>query len=171
MARLVALWLVALVVVPTALAGASAPPRNGDIAFTVQFDTPELFSVRPNVSKPVRLTTDLAFNWKPVASPDGRRIAFTRGLEGRADIYVMNRDGSALVNLTHSPGDDFDPMWSPDGHRIAFTSNRSGNDETYVMNADGTRVRRVTRSREDDENPSWTPNGQRLVISSQRGDG
>src|SRR5262245_42334293 len=127
------LWLAVLVVVavaPTALAGAAALPRNGDIVFTVQFDTEQLFSVRPNVSKPVRLTTDLAVNYQPVASPDGRKLIFARGVLGRSDLFVMNRDGSGLVNLTHQAGDDFDPMWSPDGRRIAFTSGRAGNLET-----------------------------------------
>jgi Tol biopolymer transport system component len=165
-------WLTALVAaiaVPAALAGARGAPANGEIAFTVQFDTEQLFSVRPNVSKPERLTTDLAGNYQPVASPDGRKIAFSRGLESRSDIFVMNRDGSGLVNLTHHAGDDYDPMWSRDGRRIAFTSHRTGDDETYVMNADGSGVRRVTRSRGDDENPTWLPDGKRLVVSSVRG--
>jgi Tol biopolymer transport system component len=166
------LWLSALaaaILVPTALAGASATPGNGELAFTVQFDTYQLFSVRPDFSKPVRLTTDLAVNYEPVASPDGRRIAYARGLEGRSDIFVMNRDGSEVVNVTHHAGDDYDPMWSPDSRRIAFTSHRTGDDETYVMNADGTSVRRVTHSRGDDENPTWMPDGRRLVVSSVRG--
>src|SRR5690242_12608064 len=129
MRRPLVVWVTALIftaLVPTALAAAAAPPGNGEIAFTVQCDTAELFSVRPNVSKAERLTAGLAVNYQPVASPDGRRIAFSRGLEGRSDIFVMNRDGSGLVNLTHARGDDYDPMWSPDGRRIAFTSNRTG---------------------------------------------
>jgi Tol biopolymer transport system component len=169
--RTAALWLAALlaaVTAPTAIAGAAAPPGNGEIAFSVQFDTGQLYSFRPDQSPVVRLTTDLAENYQPVASPDGSRIAFSRGGSGRSDIFVMNRDGSGLANLTHRPGDDYDPMWSPDGKRIAFTSHRAGNDETYVMNAEGSAVRRVTRSRGDDENPSWLRDGRRLVISSTR---
>src|SRR5262249_49672384 len=127
--------LTAAALVPTAVAGAGAAPRNGEIAFTVQFDTPQLFSMRPNVSKAQRLTTDLAVNWQPVASPDGRKIAFSRGLNGRSDIFVMNRDGTGLVNLTHARGDDYDAMFSPDGRRIAVTSRRRGNAQTYVTHA------------------------------------
>jgi Tol biopolymer transport system component len=156
-------WLgcfAAAFVVPAAVAGAQAAPRNGQIAFAVRFDTEQLYSLR--------LTTDLEANYQAVASPDGRRIVFSRGGERRSDIFIMNRDGSGLVNLTHSPGDDYDPMWSRDGQRLAFTSHRTGDDETYVMNADGSQVRRVTRSRGDDENPSWLQDGRRLVISSQR---
>src|ERR687888_430269 len=153
----------AAVIMPTGLAGAAAAPTNGELAFTVQFDTEQLFSVRPNVTRVERLTTDLADNYQPVASPDGRKIAFSRGLEGRTEIYVMNRDGSGLVDLTRHAGDDFDPMWSPDGTRLAFTSRRTGDDETYVMNADGSGVRRVTKSRGPDENPSWLSGGKQLV--------
>lgn len=160
--------LTAAIAVPTAIAGAGAAARNGEIvAFTVQFDTGQLYSVRHNVSPVQRLTTDLRNNFQPVASPDGRKIAFGRGPEGRSDIFVMNRDGSGLINLTHSPGDDYDAMWSRDGKRIAFTSHRTGDDETYIMNADGSGVRRVTRSRGEDENPSWL-DSKRLVISSVR---
>ena len=67
-------WLTLLIAaasVPTALAAANALPRNGEIAFTAQFDTPQLFSVRPNVSKVQRLTTDLAVT----TSPSPRRTA------------------------------------------------------------------------------------------------
>ena len=65
--------LAALILLPTAVAGAGAT-RNGAIAFTVQFDTTQLFSLRPGVSKPERLTTDLARNYQAVASPDGRKV-------------------------------------------------------------------------------------------------
>jgi Tol biopolymer transport system component len=160
--------LAASFVVPAAVAGADTAPRNGQIAFAIRFDTEQLYSLRPEGSPVRRLTTDLEINYQAVESPDGKRIAFSRGAEGRSDIFVMNRDGSGLVNLTHTPRDDYDPMWSPDGRRLAFTSHRTGDDETYVMNADGSQVRRVTRSRGDDENPSWLPGGGRLVISSER---
>jgi Tol biopolymer transport system component len=170
--RTVALWLAGLAAataVPAALGGAAAAPRNGLIAFAIQFNTLQLYSLRMDGSPVRRLTTDLGNNYQPVASPDGHKIAFTRGPDdGRAEIFVMNRDGSGLTNLTRSNGNDYDPMWSHDGRRIAFTSHRTGDDETYVMNADGSNVRRVTRSRGDDENPSWLRDGRRLVISSTR---
>ena len=49
-----------------------------------------------------------------------------RGPEGTADIFLINSDGSGLIQLTNDPADDFAPAWSPDRQRIAFVSNRSG---------------------------------------------
>ena len=64
-------------------------------------------------------------------------IAFQSNRDGNDEIYLMNGDGSGLVNLTNNPADDFRPVWSPDGEKIIFASNRDGNKEIYMMNADG----------------------------------
>jgi Tol biopolymer transport system component len=52
-----------------------------------------------------------------VWSPDGRSIAFERGLgaweHGSREIFVVNVDGSGLRRLTRRPGHDDSPVWSP----------------------------------------------------------
>ncbi len=59
-----------------------------------------------------RLTTgdDHAPTW----SPDGSQIAFSRGAEDSAeqDIFVVNADGSGLIQLTTDPAADSHPSWS-----------------------------------------------------------
>jgi TolB protein len=80
-------------------------------------------------------------------SPDGSRIAFTRGDNGNRDVYVVNADGSGLTNLTNSPGfDDLlagdrdGPTWSPDSSRVRFTSECrvvGREPDLYEVNADG----------------------------------
>ena len=52
------------------------------------------------------------------------KIAFTKTLGPNEEIFVMQPDGSGLVNLTQNPADDTDPTWSPDGQKIAFASYR-----------------------------------------------
>ena len=69
----------------------------------------------------------------PKWSPDGTRIAFlSRGgdLKTRDKLWIMNRDGSGIRQLTaESVLDAFN--WSPDGTQIAYTR-FSDNDTSYV---------------------------------------
>ena len=58
-------------------------------------------------------------------SPDGKRIAFVSTIQGEDQLYVINADGSGLVNVneTNHPGfSDALPDWSPDGLHLAFVS-------------------------------------------------
>ena len=60
------------------------------------------------------------------------------------DLFVINADGSGLVQLTSDPGGDGKPAWSPDGERIVFTSDRTGVGQVHVMDADGGNVTQLT---------------------------
>jgi len=102
----------------------------------------------------------------PAWSPDGSKIAFTRYGANASDIYVMNADGSGIVQLTNTPGNDDQPAWSPDGSKIAFSSTRDGNHEIYVMNAtDGSGLVRLTNDPLWDDHPAWSPDGAKIAFS------
>jgi len=63
----------------------------------------------------------------PSWSPDGTKIAFTSDRDGGdLDIFIMNADGSGVIQLTSSSADDYDPFWLPGGGEIAFVSDRDG---------------------------------------------
>ncbi len=96
------------------------------------------------------------------------KILFQSDRDGDWEIYVMNADGSDVVQLTYNSADDEYPVWSPDGKRIAFKSNRDGNFEIYVMNADGSNQQRLTEHPSNDEDPAWSPDGKRLAFHSDR---
>lgn len=51
----------------------------------------------------------------PDWAPDGAKIAVDNSIffTSATDIYVINQDGSAAVNLTNSPANDYDPSWGP----------------------------------------------------------
>ena len=75
----------------------------------------------------------------------------------RPTVYVMNADGTGVVQLTDGPSGDVLPAWSPDGAAIVFVSGRGGNfADLYVMNADGSGLRRLTDDPGEDIDPSWS---------------
>ena len=99
----------------------------------------------------------------------GGRIAFESDRSGYYDVYVMNVDGSGLVNLTNNAeSGGGDPAWSPDGTQIAFKALHDDNYDIYVMAADGSGVKRLTDDPGYDALPDWSPDGTRIVFQSNR---
>lgn len=96
------------------------------------------------------------------------RIAFQSNRDGDYEIYVMNSDGSGVVNLTNNTANDYRPTWSPDGKFIAFYTDRDGNEELYMMNIDSGEVARLTNHPAKDWHPSWSPDGNYITFVSYR---
>jgi TolB protein len=135
----------------------------------------DIYTMKPDGTDLVRLTTDPAADVGPIWSPDGKRILF--GSERDAsdpEIYVMNADGSDQRRLTRQPGDDSHPHWSPDGSRIVFNSARTTPDlkaewtkqyhEIFTMAADGSDVRQITRAQTVSTYPQFSPDGKKIAF-------
>src|SRR5919198_1162896 len=134
-------------------------PDGTRIAFASNRDDPkgvayEIYVMDADGSNQVRLTHTPGDDGEPSWSPDGARIAFVTTSGTRADIAVMNADGSDLTTITHS-GHAFEPAWSPDGTRLAFAALRRGRGQLYSIRADGTGLRRLTHDPYDDGAPDW----------------
>jgi Tol biopolymer transport system component len=88
-----------------------------------------------------------------------------------AKLYVINADGSGLVELTSEESSDFDPAWSPDGTRIAFTSLRDGSPQIYVLNLGDNSIKRLTETSSDvhqpdwSSQPAWSPSGTQIIYT------
>ena len=143
-------------------------PDSKHIAFTSDRDEPypdtcffdcnaEIYVMNADGSEPTRLTNNIAADYHPSWSPDGKHIVFISDRDSNAEIYMMNADGSELTRLTNNMAGDFSPSWTADGKHIVFTSDRDSNAEIYMMNADGSEPTRLTKIVADDSGPVWQP--------------
>jgi tricorn protease len=71
---------------------------------------------------PVQLTTDMGFDYGPIWSSDGDRIAFFSDRSGNRDIWSISATGGDATRITSDTFDELYPAWSPDGAAIAFAS-------------------------------------------------
>jgi serine/threonine protein kinase/Tol biopolymer transport system component len=109
----------------------------------------------------------------PVGGGQGQ-IAFASNRSGVSQIYLINFDGSDLVQLTDISDGACQPAWSPDGMRLAFTSPCRDNREIYtgtqifVMNADRSGLTPIKTVPGGDFDPAWSPDGEHLAFASLR---
>jgi len=105
----------------------------------------------------------------PRYSPDGKRVAFQSDRTGNPEIWMCDKDGQNLTQLTFfRKGIAGTAQWSPDGSEIAFDYRATGMSDVYVINVTGGVPRRMTTEDADDSVPSWSRDGKYLYFASNR---
>ncbi len=141
----------------------------------------------PSIEQPY-ITTITNFSgpeFFPEPSPDGTKIAFSRGdqpVMSSASLYVYHHGAGTVSKLTsHTPGVfDYNPVWATDGAKIAFvrfntglgcnihTIGLEGGEETFITpcgTASGGLFNRIL---------DWSPDGKHLIFlgsDPETGDG
>jgi VCBS repeat-containing protein len=118
----------------------------------------------------------------PQLSPDERQILFLHEDRDGINLWLMDKDGGNLRQVTQSNGFAItDPRWSPDGKWIAYAStegtttealeqDRQPSSHIWVVSSDGSNKRiQLTHSGSCDTSPAWDRSGAGIYFRSNRG--
>jgi TolB protein len=166
---------------------------DGRIAFTSTRDGDmEIYSMAADGSDVRRLTSRAGPDGGPFWSRDGQWIVFrgrtiTPGPElddyqsllkqglwrpTSLELFVMDRNGANLRQVTKNGAANFAPYFTPDGRHIIFATNhpdpKGRNFDLYLVNVDGTGLEQVTFNATFDGFPMFSPDGTKVVFASNR---
>ncbi len=140
-------------------------PDGEKIVFTSNRSGIEIYTMDSDGTNLTRLTTNdgdgardvYVRDEHPRWSPDGTKIAFHSDRNGSQDIFVMDADGSNVVQVTSATSDEVYPEWSPDGNTLAFCIATYIRDrqELFLINLDGTDMRQITDTGDLNLYPRW----------------
>jgi eukaryotic-like serine/threonine-protein kinase len=109
---------------------------------------------------------DSAVPLSPALSPNGRRVALHRTVDGNIDIWLLDTGRGGLSRFTSHPANDLLAIWSPDGSRILFSSNRSGSYQLYEKSTLGTREENVVLAIQSPP-LDWSRDGRFLLFQTR----
>jgi TolB protein len=104
-------------------------------------------------------------------SPDGSRIAYTRGNNSGDDsIWVVNADGTTTFPLEiGGAGAKRHPTWSPDSSRIAYAVVKNAPEQIYLASSAGGIGTPLANG--VGHEPNWSPNGSRIAFDAYHSGG
>jgi eukaryotic-like serine/threonine-protein kinase len=145
--------------------GALSTSASGPIVFRSGSSSGQrLFEWFDRSGKEIRKVGDLDSMYGPSLSPDGRRVAMSRTVNGNTDVWLLEFARGVLTRLTFDSGIDSYPIWSPDGKRIVFQTARNGTADLYQKTFDNAANEEPLLSNPQSKLPyDWSADGRFLI--------
>ncbi len=146
-------------------------PRGDYIVFSDRTTAEEpysLYLLDVETRERTQLTTPPSFSVhdrNPVVSSEGTMVAFTRGVDGVNDLYVVPVAGGEPRRLTKDNMDIAGVAWPRYGEDIVFSSNRGGAYGLWRIGPSGDALQPLIRGAGDLRDPSAAVRGKRLAYT------
>lgn len=147
------------------LSNLSASGDGKTLIFTEQQDSfPAIFTYDLTVQQKTLITPQRANHFSGSLSPDNQKILIASSMNQNPEIFVMNKDGTDLQQLTHHTSVDIAPSWSPDQRWFVFTSDRTGlyHPQLYRYDFASQQVSRIATTGGYNANAKISPTGDTI---------
>jgi TolB protein len=141
----------------------------------------QLFLINTASGKFKQLTNDTTAKYAdPCFSPDGKKIVFSytknkRDKINREELYIMNEDGSNMIQLTtypenNSSAKDFGyragaAKWHPKENFISYVSLQDGRHSIYAITPDGKKQWKLLSNLDSESYHDWSADGLWLTYN------
>lgn len=91
------------------------------------------------------------------------KIAFVANVEGNWDLFIMEGDGTNLVQLTETPLDERAPSISPDGTKIVYSTSDGA---LWIITIGTTEKFKLPLPEGRYNYASWSPDGKNIIYTA-----
>lgn len=100
------------------------------------------------------------WDYYPRASPDGKKIVLTTGLQGNYSICLVNRDGSGFTVLSEGYG----PKWHPNGQSILYSKMSGDYSQLFELDLNTYQSTQITTGNETHSyDGTYSPDGKHIA--------
>src|SRR4051812_42167653 len=106
-------------------------------------------------------------------SPDGKEIALTMDMSGRANLWKVSSAGGWPIQLAQSDDRQYGATWSPNGRWIVFQQDSAGNElwDIFALPSGGGATNLTHTPDIREESPRWSPDGRTIALNYKPKDG